>query len=140
MAEVRPDTPRRARSILPMLGDDSQLAAGRRRAIAVVAESDGAEAGNLSFGAGQFLMTSDDRSARRHEVAECGGKLRERGMDCRWADVSDRIDPHHPGLEFGDFDERAVDRILNRTDLGSNFESGIFKHLFAHGGSFPGAR
>ena len=30
-------------------------------------------------------------------------------------------------------------RVLDRADLGGDFESGIFDHLFAHDCSFPGA-
>jgi hypothetical protein len=47
---------------------------------------------------------------------------------------------HHPALELGDLGQTRVDRILDGADLGGDFVSGILKHLFAHVGSFPGAR
>jgi hypothetical protein len=84
-------------------------------------------------------MTADDRSPCGDEASEGGGEFQERRVNRLGADVCERIDPHHPSLELGDFGKRAVDRIFDGTDLGSNFESGVFKHLFAHDGSFPGA-
>ena len=50
-----------------------------------------------------------------------------------------RIDPHDARLQLGDFGERGVDGVLDRANLGGDFESGIFDHLFAHDCSFPGA-
>ena len=61
-------------------------------------------------------------------------------MNRRGADMGHRIGPHNPGLKLGDFGQRAVDRVLDRADLRSDFESGVFNHLFAHDGSFPGAQ
>jgi hypothetical protein len=53
--------------------------------------------------------------------------------------MSDRIDAHQPDLKLGNLGKRVVDRVFNGTDLGSDFEGGILKDLFAHGCSFPGA-
>ena len=41
-------------------------------------------------------------------------------------------------LQLGDFGKRGVDAVFDRADLGGDFISGIFDHLFAHDCSFPG--
>jgi hypothetical protein len=46
---------------------------------------------------------------------------------------------HHPGLQFGKFDKRGVDRIFDRANLRGDFKGSIFDHLFAHDCSFSDA-
>ena len=73
---------------------------------------------------------------RLPSAPEPGG---QRGMDRRRANPGDRVDVHHPGLQFGKFGQHGVDRILDRADLGSDFKGSVFDHLFAHDCSFSDA-
>ena len=45
----------------------------------------------------------------------------------------------HASLQFGEFAKGGLDALLDGANLGGDFISGIFDHLFAHDCSFPGA-
>ncbi len=55
------------------------------------------------------------------------------------AGVGHRSGTDHPGLQLGQFDQGGLDAFLDCANLRGDFVSGVFDHLFAHDGSFPGA-
>src|SRR5437868_3412602 len=112
-------------------GDDAKFAKALwGRAAILIAKGDRAQAWHLALRARQLLMAADDGAPRGDKASERGGQLQQRRMDWRGADMSDRIDAHQAGLKLGNLGKRVVDRVFNGTDLGSDFEGGILKHLF----------
>jgi len=135
-----PDTRRRARSILQPLRDNAKVDTPTcRRAFVSVADCHGAQSRDLALGTDELLVAADNGAAGGDEASQGCGELLERCVDRGRSDVGDRVRPHHPGLKLGDLRQRAVDGILDGTDLGCDFESGSLNHLFAHDGSFPDA-
>jgi hypothetical protein len=82
-------------------------------------------------------MTVDDGTSRTHETRHCCGELLERGVNGRVSGVGNGVGAHDTGLKLGDFGNRRVDAVLDRADLGCDFECGVLNLMLAHDCSFP---
>ena len=107
------------------------------RAFAALAESDLAESRDLLLRTGERRVAADDRPPRADQARDRGSELLERGMNRAKARVRHCIDAHDAGLELRDFGECGVDAVLDRADLGCDFESGVLDLMLTHDGSFP---
>ena len=84
-------------------------------------------------------MAARDSAAGGDQRVGGGGELLEGGVARRHSGARDAAGADHARLQLGKLAEGGLDAVLDCTDLGCNFISGVFDHLFAHDCSFPGA-
>jgi len=109
----------------PWSGDDSKVGVcGLRRAFLHIAEPDRAQPRNQLAGLLQGSMAIRHSAACGYKALERLCELLESCMTGCSGDPAYGASPDHSTLEFGNFLESGLDRVLDRTHLRGDFESG----------------
>ena len=88
--------------------------------------------GTNGFASTQLGMAIGHSAAGRDQALQGRGQLLESAMAGGDANAGGGADADHARLQFGDLGKGVVDHVLDGTDLGGDFVSGMFDLLFAH--------